>query len=408
VNSREQQQVVTLLNGERDNLRAAIAAAAPEEVLRFFVALYMWWALTGQHREGLAVGATVFPTGDKSKVGARAALGMGMLTDEIGDVGEGERLYRDAAERAATAGDDACRSNALSNVGYLAMRRGEFDAASTLQAEALALADACDDDNHRMRAMLNLASIEYYLDHLEAAASGYAAVLEIARRVGKPSAISSILGNLAAVLSGQGEHARSRDLKLEAIAIDTELGDNRGIGITLANLSDTYMWLGDLDEGLRCALAAVDRFATVGDRWGTARARLQYGSMLKHKSRLDEAEPVVLDALAELAGFDDISGQVMALQNLGQIAFMRDDLPLARERYHAAIAFAREKQVIYAEAAALGDLGQLEVHAGNLAAARSLLEHSRELYVEVERPDHVAECDDALAELAAAEAAAGC
>eukprot|EP00928_Gymnodinium_smaydae_P022594 TRINITY_DN18927_c0_g1_i2.p1 TRINITY_DN18927_c0_g1~~TRINITY_DN18927_c0_g1_i2.p1 ORF type:complete len:273 (-),score=50.89 TRINITY_DN18927_c0_g1_i2:97-915(-) len=192
---------------------------------------------------------------------SRALDGLGRVARESGDYDASIALHTRAADAALAACSSsgavsirplpqACLSNAISNAGVAAMRKGDS-----------ALAASCHRDALRRRKLL-----------------------------GDFRGTSSSLGNLAALTSDNGEAIK---LYEESLKLRIELGDTWGIAGSHRALAHRHVAAGDGPNARTSLASAVPIFEQVGDALGIAECLETLGLL--------EADPRPAEA-AELLG----------------------------------------------------------------------------------------------------------
>jgi tetratricopeptide (TPR) repeat protein len=197
----EQQQWLDRLDGEHDNLRAALG----------------WLVQRGEGEAGAAAGGR-----------AVALLGRPEPPDGGADLA-GAGAGRACGRTPARAG--ICRAG-----GILAQAQSDYGAARTLLEEALRLFREQGDRLNEVCMLSNLGIVEYEQGRLQVARDLYAAVLAIQRELGEQWGLAAALTNLGLVLTDLHDPATAGGYHAEALALFRELGDRRSATVAL-NLS---------------------------------------------------------------------------------------------------------------------------------------------------------------------------
>ena len=248
---------------------------------------------------------------------------------------------------------------------------------------ALALATPERDVEPRLRAKaLELrAKCMLRADRLDDALADAEAALRLREDVADPKGLALALVELARVLMGLD---RLGDLDLavahveKAIALLEPFGEKEPASMTaVLNLAVMRQRRGELDaaetlyrEGMR-----RQRLLYGEDHWVVAATRSSLGWLLFARSRFDEAEPMIKEALAVFRR--DLGEHSLraseAILRLGAIAAVRGDLAAAEalltdavERYETLPAHPADGRV-----ASMGHLACVQWHSGRRAAARA-------------------------------------
>jgi predicted ATPase/DNA-binding SARP family transcriptional activator len=200
---------------EHDNMRAGLAwlasAGEPELELRLACALKNFWFVQGH-------------------------------------LSEGRRWLEDALAR-DQAQPKAMRAYALTALGQLVYRVGEFQAARAALEESLDLYRELDDPTGIARSVGELGSVAVFEGDYARAVPLYEESAALFRRAGDTMRLASVLGNLGAVSNYQGDYERGRPLLEEALAIHREVGAKDDVAITLHNLGTAAVQEGRYSEG---------------------------------------------------------------------------------------------------------------------------------------------------------------
>jgi predicted ATPase/DNA-binding SARP family transcriptional activator len=253
-----EEQAMTLLDSEHENLHAAIAWTQQsddvESTVRFAVALRWYWLVRGWIGEGLLVFEhAVAATADRPEAHAFALSGAGMLNVRRGARTEGTRQLEAALALYAELGDEAETARCAAELGHVAVEDGDLDRAAEL----------------------------------------YTASVERFARLGNATREAVAVANLAAIAARRGDAATAAEYGERAIELQRGNGDVDGLGVSLANLSRVRLDLGD-EGAARAALS---------ESLGIAR-RLNYQMLLAY----------LLGASGELArrnGHPELAGRLV-------------------------------------------------------------------------------------------------
>ena len=286
-------------------------------------------ALGANNLGALALGRSEFERAEKwfsmaselathqSAVGAAACMNLGLICKERGRVSEAAARFRQALSSHEAAGRGLGAGEALGNLGYLALGRGEHDVARDAFEAALV------------------------------AFSGEAVVLPSGTLIPAGPARSP-LGQMTA-LNALGEVARaSGDIKTarlrfqEALDFSREHGLDEGTRTALQNLGGLLRALGDLDEATACYDEARRAAEAAGDRRALAAANTNLGHV--HAARGERALAVAAyeqslalhDAIGHPAGIAaDLANLAALAFDAGDIASAQGKLAAAAERFEA-------------------------------------------------------------------------
>jgi tetratricopeptide (TPR) repeat protein len=302
----EQRRWLARLEGEHDNLRAALhwfveqGEAGP--ALRLAAALWLFWWWRGH------------------------------LT--------AARHYLARALALPAAGTGAARAAALERAAFFAALQGEPGAAAVAQ-EALGLRHQLADRPGSAWAYITLGRIALGAGDLAAAASRYGEALEIHRAAGDRWGTAVALSGVAKTAQARGDHAAARLLHQESLLLRRQLGDRQGIAEILEDLGQLAQDLGDLAQARAYHAESLAIGREMGDRWGEADSLHCLGQVA-----LEQADPA-----EALANFDaalriyqevgDHPGTAEALEGLAAALLDQGEVTRAQD-YAGAAAALRE------------------------------------------------------------------
>jgi len=222
------------LEGERDNLRAALHYAASsgevESALRLAVALAPFW-------------------------------------DAHGHLSEGRRwLDTLLASPLAAAVPATLRARTLLAGGRLAQWQTDLEAAAVLLEECLALARPLHDRPLIAEALVYLGAVRRRQGSLASSVLLLEQSLALYGDADDPWGVALALTTLAVTIRFQGDAARSATLLEESLELFRQVGDVRWIAITLTMLGYALLRQGGPDRAGRLILEGLAGHRAVGDR----------------------------------------------------------------------------------------------------------------------------------------------
>ncbi|MCE3286452.1 MAG: hypothetical protein K0S64_58 [Gaiellaceae bacterium] len=328
----EQAQWLERLEREFDNLRAALdwllASARAEDVLRAISALERFWrahAHVGEARRwltiGLELGTNLAPDvrADALWASARQAAAQSDWQAAVPVLQDALVLFRAQGRRRDIA-------FALSELAFIALRRGDKDLASSLSSEALIIARELDEPRATSGVLAILADVSRIRGDFEQAVAFSDEALALRRSLGDATLVMDSIYHVGVSTFAAGDYVRSTEALMATLELAGELGDALYRAAALCMLGAIDLLRGDvapahprLDESLSiytaladdrsmaeclCALggyaAATGRPVDAARLWGAA-------DRLRGDSPLEYAEPaieerflsVVIDALGE-------------------------------------------------------------------------------------------------------------
>ena len=144
--------------------------------------------------------------------------------DDAGALEEAAALYVEAADAAERAGDARTAAAVITNLGYLSLRRGDWDRAADESRRALERSRVVGDGAGLVVALLNLGYASIQRGRPDEAASAFAEALAFQRDLGDREAIAYCLDGIAAVLIGRGFDRDALRLVAAAAALRETIG----------------------------------------------------------------------------------------------------------------------------------------------------------------------------------------
>ena len=282
----EQSGWLARLDGEHDNLQAALAGCTDGEAearLRLAGALWRFWWVRGY-------------------------LGMGRANVEAALADEG------------AAGRTAFRAKALNGAGVLAWAHSDYSAATTLHEESLSIMREIGNAQGIAAALHGLGNVASYQGDYSAANSLHEEGLSIRRALGDKQGIAMSLLYLGIVARGRGDYSVAWRLYEESLAIQRELGDKSGIASSLGNLGLVACEQGAFGEGRALLEESLSIRRELGDRWGIASALGNLGSLACDQGDHEQARTLLGESLSIRKELGDKRVVASSLEGLATLA----------------------------------------------------------------------------------------
>ena len=291
---------------------------------------------------------------------ARALLTEGQALSAQGEGEAAQPVLEKSLALAREMGDKRIEADCLRELGNIANRMCDYDAAVSLYRQSLAYSQALGDLRGESATLNNWATVEWELGDLAAAQAHYEQALGLYRALGNRPGEAKALNNLSNVLADQGNLSDSLVFCRQALDIHREMGNPRGQCSALNNLGATYFSLKQYDG-----------------------ARTSYLQAL---------------ALYRESGNHQAEGETLA--NLGLLDCVQGQLESGREHALAAISLANAAGDKVNLSNAYYYLGRIELAAKDFLAAESALKHALEIRRDVPHAGRIAEIQAELALLA--------
>ncbi len=265
------------LQVEHANLRIALEwclVAAPEAGLRLAGDLWRYWRVRGHHSEGRRwleqlLARTPAPTAPR----AGALLGAGVLLADMGEGDAGRSCYEEGLLIARQLGERRLTGWALTYLGTLSRREGQFARAGVLLEEALG----------RFR--------------------------ELGERWETAVALRE-LGNVA---RSAGDYPWARGLLEESLALSRQLGSRRAIGWALGDLALLARFEGDCERAVALLEESVALYRAGSDRYDLPWAIARLGDLVRIQGAIGRASALLEESLGLFQQLGTPVGIVAAL-----------------------------------------------------------------------------------------------
>ncbi len=162
--------------------------------------------------------------------------------------------------------------------------------------------------------------------------------LEIYRELGDRRGVVVSLVALANQHVAADDHDGARSLLEQSLLVWQELGDHAGFARSLSNLAHVARGQGRFDEARALYRRAAQVFESVGDRLSRAWVFDHEGDVARDQADLDAAEALYREALTAFRELNDRWGIGSSLADLGAIARDRREYDTARRAYRDALA----------------------------------------------------------------------
>ncbi len=302
-----QNEWLNRLEHEYDNLTTTLdwllSSGQVEDALRAVSALDRFWrahAHVSEARRWLALGlelASDAPAGvraDALWTAARQAAGQSDWEAAVPLLEEALPLFRaDGREREV--------AFTLSELAFLAVRRGALERGVELSEEALAVARRLDDPRATSAALLTVAEIRSNQGEHELALEHNREAVALRRAIGDPLLVTNAVHNLGWVAFLAGDHPTARAAFTESLASARELGNALHTAEALRLLGELDLFEGDADTAESRIRESLDVSTATGSDIERAAGLTALGGVEALRGRAEEAAALFAEAL-ELRG----------------------------------------------------------------------------------------------------------
>jgi tetratricopeptide (TPR) repeat protein len=323
---------------------------------------------------------------DEGRVGATPAnleqlARYAMLEEKLGRAGHAEEILL-SCRAVLPEGPSAWASSVFGTLAWITFKRGESEAAATLAETGLVRVLPERVDAGYALLLNTVATLAFYRGDMDAAGLAWQRCLEVNETLRDHKGIANMYNNLGVLAAQSGERLRARTLWHKCAEIAREINDvhrlagiynNLGIDAletgALANAEDYYLKSLALFRRMR---APREQVATLSN----------LGELAYHRADFTRAQAYWQEAVQLAAATDDKESQIEPLIYWGKLLGYLDHHERSREILNRALEISRETGVKKGEAQAHEGLAQLDVRAGNAAAALRALQEANRLLTE--------------------------
>ncbi|ANZ40969.1 hypothetical protein BBK82_38290 [Lentzea guizhouensis] len=220
--------------------------------------------------------------------------------------------------------------------GYFYLAR-ELDA--WLQTHQVALRSALRLGDQRAEALTrnNLGMVLTAVRRFDEAVDEHHQAHALFEAIGEFRGMSDCLANIGALLSRQERYEEALLYQQDALRYYLDAGLSRNSGITLRSMANTYLALGQLDEGVRCAEEALS-LALAGEHGlDIAQAGNILGTARERTADHVRAEIALRQALVHAESCGSVREQAKAHWVLGEVALATGRRADAESSFNAAV-----------------------------------------------------------------------
>jgi tetratricopeptide (TPR) repeat protein/transcriptional regulator with XRE-family HTH domain len=232
------------------------------------------------------------------------------------------------------------------------------------------------------------------------ALSLHQSALDEATRSGDRPGQAGALRSVGGVLSRTGRIAESKEKFGQALEVYRELGDERGVGRALIELSIAQRVTDEPVASLASLTEALSIFQRMNDRQGEAAALTELSSLRWQTGDIAEAERNATTGLHLYQDLGNRQGQAAALLYLGPIQQVLGALGAAEDSLRQAGEIGLRLGQPILRANSLLHLSEVQREAGRLAPAKDSLDAARALYEQLSYQQGIAKSLTYLARVA--------
>jgi len=280
---------------------------------------------------------------------------------------------------------DAKQKRAVDKRAHAHNDRGAYDKAREDHQRLLEESRKVDDRAGIADCLGNLGLVAQREGELEAAFEYYQESFEIAKELGDHGGMAKCLNNLGLIIRQQGDYETAYEYHQESLDIARELGDRSGIADCLGNLGLVVRIQGDYKAARKYHQESLDIARELGDRSGIAESFNNLGLVASGEGDYEAAREYIQQGLQIKRELGDRAGIAHCIGNLGLIAYRQSDYEAAREFTQKSVNIFEELGAVRKELETRRNLVVIGIEANQPERARTYCEDARARLDELNR-----------------------
>ena len=270
---------------------------------------------------------------------ADTLYGMGTVHANTGKHDVALKEFNESLKLRRAIGDKQGIADSLLNLGTLYNYfRGDYKGALSHYAQALQIYRELGDKTNEAKVLNNIGNIHLNGGNLQEARTYFETALVLHERLKIPGPLADTLHNLGVTSANAADYSGAVRYYLSALEYRRKAGDGRGEAIELYSIGVQYEYQAQFRKAIESHEEALKKLRATGESgfWLIA-IQAQYGSALSQAGRLQQAQPVLTEALtaAEGAKHAPLIAQILGFQ--GDSYLYQNDVKQARARYERAL-----------------------------------------------------------------------
>ena len=298
-------------------------------------------------------------------------------------------------DAAARAGQDARVIALTAGIAGLLRLDGPFPNAVTRHTAAAQAASRLDDRLGQANALTDLGSVRWRMGDYPGAAQALEQALGIYRDIGNRLGQANALLNLGNTQQKTGDYPGAAQALEQALEIYRDIGDRRGQANALCDLGHRPWTTGDNPSAAQALEQALGICRDLGYRSGEAHALYCLGLARRSTGDYPGAAQALEQALEIYSDIGNRTGEATTLNEWGTLHRISGDVTQAEGCHQQALELARAIPSTWDEAHALAGLGRCAMTGGHAIQAEDLLRQALETFQRI----GAAEARDLLAEV---------
>lgn len=177
---------------------------------------------------------------------------------------------KQAVDIAGNLNNELAKANALYELGYAYINKGDFELALVSAMESLTLFNENNKALEVAKVHTLLGTLYFYLENFNLASNHFERALEIRNELGDKQQIGNALTNMGNLLATTGNLDKAMEYYEEALKIKEDFNDMTGMSQIYNNIANIHFAKGEMDEVLPYRLKALRIDRETGDEWEIA------------------------------------------------------------------------------------------------------------------------------------------
>ncbi|WP_254451912.1 tetratricopeptide repeat-containing diguanylate cyclase [Duganella vulcania] len=274
---------------------------------------------------------------------AKGQMAKGYVLFDRAEVEASHQLSFDAEKTAATSSNLALRSQVAITVGQTYAEMGDFPAALAKLQNGVDMARQVNDDPVMLVGALNaLVTLYTQMKEYDKASAALEELLTETEKLRSPGRMAIAKNTEYGLAIDSGQPKRALRALLQSLDLERKLGAERMIGVTLVNLSDSYLKEHDYPRAAQYANESLRSTQLTNDKSVEATARVNLGQAYLGMGRVAEGKKQYEAGMARYEQENNKPDLQAALREYGEALERVGDLGGAVAAYHRERALSNE------------------------------------------------------------------
>jgi len=310
-----------------------------------------------------------------------------------------EALIKSVQERShATLNSAVAKSQCFYWEAGIKRMQSQYESAKSLYEQALQIYREVGDKLGEANTLISLGDIKLMQSQYKSAKSLHEQALPIYREVGDKLGEANTLKFLGNVEQMQSQYESAKSLYEQALQIYREVGDKLGEANTLISLGDVEQMQSQFKFAKRLYEQALQIYREVGSILGEANTLRSEGDVERMTKMFGAAKKMYSIAQDIYITMKEKFGESDCIFVFGELDRAQGKWQEAIDKYKKALAFYKEKNLLYEQAFVLWQLGMAYYGAKNQKLALDYLRDARCIFTDINSPkaDRVQEVIEAI------------